>query len=179
MHDDEEMQKLKSRIAEVFARRERLKQALNDGSLQPRSGFPQLEATDSELSALDSRYKRLWDAAHPRVPYHPAAGWARAVVFEPLQLDCVTAIMLKILDAKCKMDEADKTALAALYDVVKDRPGQSLPVAIHGLIAAARRGPHPVLAAQIHDWRVQAEVRIPKPTMKAFKQFLRASMPVC
>lgn len=178
MPTEAEMQQIKARIAEVYARREGLKQALAEGALAPRAGFAQLEASDRELSDLDSRYKALWDAAHPRVvALHPAAVWARATGFEPLQLDCVTAIMLKILDAKCKMGAADRAALVAVYDVVKDRPGQGLAEAVHDLIAAARAGSDSALAEAIHDWRQRAEALIPKPAMKAFKQFLGAEMP--
>lgn len=179
MPAEQEMQQIKGRIAEVYARRERLKQALASGTLAPRAGFAQLDATDGELSELDGRYKALWDAAHPRVAGtpHPATAWARTAVFEPAQLDCVTAIMLKILDAKCKMDESDRIALAAIYDVVKARPGQGLDVEVHALIARARRGMDAGLADDIHAWRVRAEALIAKPVMKAFKQLLRAAMP--
>jgi hypothetical protein len=179
MPAEQEMQQLKRRIAEVYAQREQLKLALDTGALPPRAGFQRLEATDRALSELDTRYKTLWDAAHSRVaaPPHPAARWARETVFEPVHLDCVTAIMLKMLDAKCKMGEADKTALAAVYDVVKARPGQGLDAAVHGLIAAARLRPDADTAARIHDWRARAEAHIPKTTMKAFKQLLGAAMP--
>lgn len=179
MHGEQELQQVKGRIAEVYARRERLKQALADGRLAPGVGFPELEATDSELSELDTRFKRLWDAAHPRPPglSHPAAAWARGMPFEPVQLDCVSAIMLKILDAKCKMGEADKAALMAVYDVVKGRPGQGFGVEVHELIALARQGTGADLAGRVHAWRVRAEAAIPKPAMKAFKQILGAQMP--
>jgi hypothetical protein len=180
MHAEQEMQQLKGRIAEVYARREQLKQALASGALAPRTGLAQLGETDRELSDLDTRYKTLWDAHHGRAPKtsHPAAAWARKAAFEPLHLDCVTAIMLKILDAKCKMGEADKQALAAVYDVVMDRPGQGLDGSVHDLVAAARRGMDAELAERIHDWRVRAEAAIPKPVMKAFKEWLRAVMPM-
>lgn len=179
MSAEPEMQQVKGRIAEVYVRRERLKQALADGALAPRAGFSQLEATDRELSDLDSRYKALWDAAHARTgaPSHPAAAWARATTFEPVQLDCLTAIMLKILDAKCKMGAADKAALVAVYDIIKDRPGHALGEDTHALIAAARQGMDAGLASRVHNWRVRAEARIGKPAMKAFKQFLGAAMP--
>lgn len=180
MHAEQEMQELKGRIAQVYARREQLKQALASGVLAPRSGLSQLDDVDRELSDLDTRYKTLWDAAHPRIPnaLHPAAAWAQESEFEPAHLDCVTAIMLKILDAKCKMGEADKRALAAVYDEIKDRPGQALDGSVHELIAAARRNMDAELAARIHDWRVRAEAAIPKPVMKGFKELLRASMPM-
>lgn len=177
MHAEQEMQQIKGRIAEVYARREGLKQALDSGALAPRRGFAQLDATDRELSELDTRFKSLWDAAHPRgAAPHPAAGWARQTVFTPAQLDCVTAIMLKMLDGKCKMAAADRAALMAVYDVVKDHAGQGLAAAVHAAIAAARSAPDP--HPDIHDWRLRAEAHVAKPVMKAFKQWLRVSMPL-
>lgn len=177
MPAEQEMQQIKDRIAEAYARRERLKHALASGTLAARTGLAQLDEVDRTLSELDSRYKALWDAAHPRTPLHPAAAWARRAEFEPIQLDCVTAIMLKALDGKCKMGEADKTALAAVYDVVKRRPGQGLADEVHDLIVAARQGMDADVAGRIHDWRVRAEAHIPKPAMKAFKQRLAEQMP--
>lgn len=177
MPAEQEMQQIKVRIAEVYARREQLKQALDSGRLAPRAGFPQLEATDLELSALDTRYKTLWDAANPRPAAHPAAAWARQTGFAPMQLDCVTAIMLKMLDGKCKMTAADQAALSAVYDVVRARAGHGLGAEVHALIESARQGGDTELATAIHDWRVRAEAAIAKPTMKAFKQFLGAAMP--
>lgn len=174
MPAEQEMQRLKGRIAEVYAQREHLKQALERGALAPRAGFAQLEATDRELSDLDARFKVLWDAAHAAP--HPASRWARGTTLEPRHLDCVTAIMLKILDAKCKMGEAEKTALAAVYDVVRLRPGQGLGDEVHALIAEARAGA--ALGEQIHAWRLRAEAHIPKPVMKDFKALLRASLPM-
>lgn len=175
----QEISQLKARIAEVYARREQLKQALETGDLAPRAGFIQLNETDRLLSDLDTRFKALWDAAQKGKPaIHPATHWARATPFEPAHLDCVTAIMLKILDGKCRMAEAEKTALTAVYDVVRERPGQGLGDAVHALIAQARQGANPALADAIHTWRVRAETQIPKPVMKGFKQLLRASLPM-
>ncbi|MDD5394385.1 MAG: hypothetical protein PHE17_15325 [Thiothrix sp.] len=58
----EELADLKARIATVFAQREQLKQAMNAGNIAPRQGFRELESVDEELSALDLRFKQLWDA---------------------------------------------------------------------------------------------------------------------
>ncbi|MDP2030825.1 MAG: hypothetical protein Q8K12_14400 [Thiobacillus sp.] len=171
----QEISLIKARIAEVYARRERLKQALETGALAPRAGFIQLNETDRLLSDLDTRFKTLWDATRPA---HPATQWAHDTPLEPAHLDCVTAIMLKILDGKCKMGEAEKSALTAVYDVVKVQPGQSLGDAVHALIAQARQGADHALAEAIHAWRVRAETQIPKPVMKGFKQLLRTSLPM-
>ncbi len=180
LNADQEIQRVKDCIAAVYAQRERLKTELETGVLAPRAGFAQLEATDRELSGLDSRFKLLWDAAQVATakPPHPATRWARETVFEPAHLDCVTAIMLKILDAKCKMGEPEKAALAAVYDVVKAHPGQSLGDEVHALIGAARLGTDTNLSEHIHAWRERAEAHIPKPVMKGFKQILRASLPM-
>ena len=55
------------------------------------------------------------------------AAWVAAHALTPSDIDCATAVMLKILDGKCKMSEVDKLVMAALYDAVRDRPGQSWP----------------------------------------------------
>jgi len=174
----QEISQLKARIAEVYAWREQLKQALETGDLAPRAGFSQLNETDRLLSDLDTRFKRLWDAARTPALMHPATQWAHATPLEPAHLDCVTAIMLKILDGKCKMGEAEKSALTAVYDVVRERPGQGLGGEVHALIAQARQGTDNTLAASIHTWRVHAETHIPKPVMKGFKHLLRTSLPM-
>jgi len=174
-----EISQLKACIAEVYARRERLKRELETGVLAPRAGFIQLNETDRLLSDLDTRFKTLWDAAQQGKPaIHPAIHWAHATPLEPVHLDCVAAIMLKILDGKCKMGEAEKAALTAVYDEVWTRPGLSLGDEVHTLIAQARRGTNPTLAEAVHGWRVRAETEIPKPVMKGFKHMLRTSLPM-
>jgi hypothetical protein len=174
-----EISQLKFHIAEVYAQRERLKRELEAGVLAPRAGFIQLNETDRLLSDLDSRFKTLWDAAQQSRPaIHPAAHWAHATPLEPAHLDCVAAIMLKILDGKCKMGEVERTSLTAVYDVVKTRPGQIIGNDVHTLIAQARQSTTPALAEAIHAWRVRAETQIPKPVMKGFKQMLRISLPM-
>lgn len=178
MNTDQEMHQLKGRIAEVYARRERLKRALESGDLAPRAGLARLNEVDRELSGLDTRFKILWDAAQAPVKTaaHPAAQWALNTEFAPLHLDCITAIVLKTLDGKCKMGEAQKAAIAVVYDTVKHRADQGLAKEVHQWIEAARQGNN--VAEQIHRWRVHAEAFIPKPEMKAFKQLLRQSLPL-
>lgn len=176
-HAQQEISQLKARIAQVYAQREQLKQALETGAIAPRAGLQLLDETDRLLSQLDTRFKGLWDASQ-KSTLHPAAQWALNTRLEPAHLDCVTAIMLKILDGKCKMGEAERTALTAVYDVVRERPGQGLGDEVHALIAQARQGTDDALAAAIHAWRVHAETQIPKQVMKGFKQSLRASLPM-
>jgi hypothetical protein len=59
--DQQRMQQLKQQIAQVFAEREQLKQALENGSVKPSAGFSRLDAIDLALSRLDSEFKTLWD----------------------------------------------------------------------------------------------------------------------
>ena len=66
MTETAELADLKARIAQTFAQREALKQALGNGSVPPRQGFKELAEVDAALSALDSRFKQLWDAQHSK-----------------------------------------------------------------------------------------------------------------
>jgi hypothetical protein len=109
-------------------------------------------------------------------PTHPAAEWARKTQLSPSQLDCTTAVMLKILDHKCKMTYEAQEALIAIYQVVKDREADLFGVEVHALIAQAEQQPTLAVVEQIHALRVAAEQRIPKPVMKAYKQFLREQL---
>lgn len=105
---------------------------------------------------------------------HPAAAWALRTPLEPIQVDCVTAIMLKILDGKCKMDAAEKAAVAAIYAAIQPCPGKLLDPAVHGLIARAGVTPDASLVDEIYEQRVLAETMISRPVMKGFKAWLRA-----
>ncbi len=79
MSDEEELLALKGRIAEVYARRERLKLVLESGALRTRASLARLEAIDQELSDLDSRYKALWDARHARLPRAAVVAGAKGI----------------------------------------------------------------------------------------------------
>lgn len=91
----------------------------------------------------------------------------------PIEVDCVTAVMLKILDGKCKMADGEKTVMEALYDVMKDRPGAVLAPGLHLVIALARAGGDDELREQIYEQRLYAETMISRPVMKGFKAMLR------
>lgn len=104
--------------------------------------------------------------------------WSQDARLDPVEVDCVTAIMLKILDGKCKMIEGEKVVMEALYDAVKHRAGNRLHIDVHQLIATARsaRGAdaNETCADQVYESRVLAENAISRPVMKAFKARLRA-----
>lgn len=102
------------------------------------------------------------------------AAWVAAHPLTPSDVDCATAVMLKILDGKCKMSETDKVVMAALYDAVKQRPGQRFGDDFHALIARARMDAGDALREHIYETRVLAETALSRPVMKAFKAMLRA-----
>lgn len=100
--------------------------------------------------------------------------WAANTALEPVHLDCVTAIMLKILDGKCKMGQREKDAIVEVYNVVKTRPGKLLGQPIHALIAAALQDMDEAMVERVYEQRLYAETMISRPVMKGFKAGLRA-----
>jgi predicted nuclease with TOPRIM domain len=60
--DDDELERLKQCIAEVVANRESLKQDIESKHISASEGLRRLEILDRELSALDSAFKKIWDA---------------------------------------------------------------------------------------------------------------------
>lgn len=104
---------------------------------------------------------------------HPAALWAASAHLDPAEIDCATALMLKIIDGKCKMNVGEKAVMAVIYDVVRNRPGNHLGEADHKLIAQARSNTDEVLLARVYERRVLAKTMISRPVMKAYKAMLR------
>ena len=101
------------------------------------------------------------------------AGWVQEHPLSPSDIDCATTVMLKILDGKCKMGSVDKIVMEALYDAVKDRPGQRFGNEFHALIADARRESNESLKNFIYETRVLAETELSRPVMKAFRVMIR------
>lgn len=101
--------------------------------------------------------------------------WVASQPLTASDVDCATAVMLKILDGKCKMGAVEKTVMAALYDALSGRPGERFGAAEHALIATARHGADEALRNTIYEHRVLAETAISRPVMKAFKAMIRAN----
>ena len=99
--------------------------------------------------------------------------WVQQHALSPSDVDCATAVMLKILDGKCKMGAVDKLVMEQLYDAVKTRPGLRFGDEFHALIANARREAGEALKNFIYEKRVLAETAISRPVMKAFKAMIR------
>lgn len=104
---------------------------------------------------------------------NPIDAWVRSHPLSPIQIDCATSVMLKILDGKCKMDPQEKIVMARLYDRIKGQPGQLLGDDIRRLIAAARTNPDEAITMHIYEQRVLAETMISRPVMKGFKAMIR------
>lgn len=102
------------------------------------------------------------------------ATWASNKLVAPLDIDCVITLMLKILDGKCKMSDADQLVASQLYDAVGQRPVHRLDAAsCHALIAESRRHCDENLKMRIYEQRLLAETILSRPVMKAFKARLR------
>jgi len=101
------------------------------------------------------------------------ARWAREAALSGLEVDCAVTLMLKIIDGKCKMDEADKAAMATLYDQVLERPGERLEPSLRGLIAETRGGLDEARRMEVYEQRLLAETIVSRPVMKAWKARLR------
>jgi hypothetical protein len=101
------------------------------------------------------------------------AQWLETHPLSPIQVDCATTVMLKILDGKCKMPEAEKRLMEILYDEIKMLPGQLLDAALHSLIASARNNPDETLKNIVYEQRLLAETTISRPVMKSFKAMIR------
>lgn len=91
----------------------------------------------------------------------------------PPYVDCATAVMLKILDGKCKMKADEKVVMSALYEAVKTWQGEKLGPPIHLLIANNQNVTDEARRLQIYETRVLAETMISRPVMKQFKSDIR------
>ncbi|MFC3608037.1 hypothetical protein [Stutzerimonas tarimensis] len=101
------------------------------------------------------------------------ADWVAAHPLAPAEVDCTVAVMLKILDGKCKMRPTEKRVMEWLYDSVRDCPGERLDADTHALIDEARRQPDESMRLCVYERRVLAETVISRPVMKAFKAMIR------
>ncbi|MET0071518.1 MAG: hypothetical protein ABW096_15895 [Candidatus Thiodiazotropha sp.] len=106
---------------------------------------------------------------------HPAAAWADTITLDPLQVDCVTTLMLSILDNQCEMGLEEQIAVMAVYSVVKHRNGIALEEDVHQAIERAQLLCDQRTTDEIHQHRLQAERMIPKQIMCHFKRFLHDS----
>jgi hypothetical protein len=102
------------------------------------------------------------------------ASWVQTHALTASDIDCITTVMLKILDGKCKMGSVEKLVMAHLYDAVQHRDGERFGGEYHRLIAGARSAPDEELKNHIYEKRVLAETVLSRPVMKAFKAMIRA-----
>jgi hypothetical protein len=107
---------------------------------------------------------------------HPAAVWAQSACLSNLQVDCVTAVVLQILDNKCKMNLEEQLAMLAIYRALGPRSGKVFDEGVHQTIEHALRVSDLRISRQIQEYRLYADRAIPEPVMKYFKQYLRESL---
>ena len=107
-----------------------------------------------------------------RLPVTPSA-WVALADVSPAEADCIVAVMLKILDGKCKMNPAEKVIMTDLYDAAKGLDLGKLDYGLHALIAVARDLDDPALKETVYEHRLYAETMISRPVMKGFKARLR------
>lgn len=101
------------------------------------------------------------------------ADWVAAHPLSPAHVDCAVAVMLKILDGKCKMRPTEKRVMQWLYDAVRHLPGERLGADVHALVARARGTDDEALRLTVYEHRVLAETLISRPVMKGFKASIR------
>lgn len=102
-----------------------------------------------------------------------AEDWATTATLLPAEVDCVTAVMLKILDGKCKMAADEKAIMERLYDACTGRQGLLLGNDYHDLVRAARADRGDPMRARVYEQRVLTETMISRPVIKGFKARLR------
>jgi hypothetical protein len=107
------------------------------------------------------------------VPDDHVSRWATVHPLEPIHVDCATAVMLKILDGKCKMSVQEQSVMTQLYDAVKVLPGRLLDRDLHQQIADARRNLDEAGRTALYEKRVLAESIISRPVMQSFKAMIR------
>lgn len=106
-----------------------------------------------------------------------AADWAANAEISPTEMDCITAVMLKILDGKCKMPQHEKVIMETIYRLCMARPGYHLNIEYHQFISPFLQRDRTALSEneifEIYEKRVLAETQISRPVMKNFKARLR------
>jgi hypothetical protein len=107
------------------------------------------------------------------VPDDHVSRWATVHPLESIHVDCATAVMLKILDGKCKMSVQEQSVMTQLYDAVKVLPGRLLDRDLHQQIADARRNLDEAGRTALYEKRVLAESIISRPVMQSFKAMIR------
>lgn len=104
------------------------------------------------------------------------ADWLQRNMLTPDQIDCITAIVLKVLDAKCKMDAEKQAGIMSVYAYTRLTSGALFHREVHEVIDQAIHFADEETMQQIHMYRKVAEASIPKAVMKSFKAFLRETL---
>ncbi len=101
---------------------------------------------------------------------------ADKLTFSPVEIDCGIAVMLKILDGKCKMPDNEKLTMEAFYRLCLTIPALQLQTyreVIAPFLECDRTTITDDTVMAIYEYRVLAETQISRPVMKKFKARLR------
>jgi hypothetical protein len=96
--------------------------------------------------------------------------WAMQKNFDAQHIDCMTAVMLKILDNKCQMNAEIQQLFIDIYRVIEKNESNIFDLEIHNFINQVFKHPDPLSLRHIHELRLYAESTIEKSIMKEFKQ---------
>jgi hypothetical protein len=111
--------------------------------------------------------------------YESDTEWALPPRLDFWQMDCLTTIMLNILDENCAMDSASKDHIIEIYTAMEKTESTLFDQGIHVLISRVLEKPELLLLRHVHELRLYAESAIPKSRMNQFKQYLYTLMPCC
>jgi hypothetical protein len=96
--------------------------------------------------------------------------WAMQQKFDAQHIDCMTAVMLKILDKKCQMDSEVQQRFIAIYRVMEKNESNIFDLDIHCFIDRVFEHPDLLSLRHLHELRLYAESIIEKSVMKEFKR---------
>lgn len=101
------------------------------------------------------------------------ATWLASHELSPIEVDCATTVMLKIIDGKCKMSGVEKIVMRELYRAVRHLPGKFFDEDMHSFIEHAESVGTENVKSEVYEQRVIAETMISRPVMKRFKKRIR------
>ena len=114
---------------------------------------------------------------HPVPDYQVIAEWAAQTEFNLQQVHCLIAIMLKILDGKCRMDAETQYCVQIIYRNAHRGRSHLFSTDIHRFIEQTLQQADSLSLGFVRELRLYAESAIAKTRMKRFKQYLWDNMP--
>lgn len=98
--------------------------------------------------------------------------WSQHKYFDHIQLDCLTALMLGIIDGHCHLDPQQQQAIVTIYSVTGARPGNLFDPQIYRFIECTLQHRDALSLKQVHQLRQYADATLPQAAIKACEQML-------